>query len=56
MDGGYKMVEIKDIEKKMISVLSNELKAYQELLKLSQKKTDVVGDVKLLRITRSSRI
>ncbi len=50
MDGGYKMVEIKDIEKKMISVLSNELKAYQELLKLSQKKTDVLvkGDVKLL--------
>lgn len=44
------MAEIKDVENKMISVLSSELELYQELLKLSQKKTDILvkGDVKLL--------
>ena len=43
------MAEIKDVENKMISVLSSELELYQELLKLSQKKTDILvkGDVKL---------
>lgn len=48
--GATKMAEIKDVENKMISVLSSELELYQELLKLSQKKTDILvkGDVKLL--------